>query len=75
MSTPITARNRIDFEQKIAEALKAEYPTGGTIDMMKFVEKYQVTPHNILKVLSDHPELGISRLIRATTDPIVAKGR
>jgi hypothetical protein len=51
--TPIAGRNRIEYEQKIAEKLKAEYKVGETVDVAAFGQKYGVRQRNVRKVVED----------------------
>jgi hypothetical protein len=51
-TVPITARNRADYEAKVAATLKTEYKQGDTVDLVRFHDEHQVRPAVVRDVIA-----------------------
>jgi ribosomal protein S25 len=48
---PITAQTRAEFETKVKDALKKDYPAGSEVNVNEFSMKYGVRTANVRKMV------------------------
>lgn len=50
---PIKARTKAEFDTKIKELLKAQYPVGSEVNVYAFCERYAVRPSNVKRLVGE----------------------
>jgi len=50
---PIKARTKAEFDTKVKELLKAQYPSGSEVNVNTFIEKYAVKSGNLKRIIGE----------------------
>lgn len=71
MSEKITARTRVDFDLKVKDTLKRDYPQGSEVSVKDFSQKYGVRTSNVRRAIELLSKEGYILKVPTVAQPVV----